>query len=834
MACASACCGLRDGRGCRPVARFARHGHVLISEHGFGDGGHRARSLLQALVLRLATATGPGTVRFALADPVGQGRHLSAFLRLPAQLRVGTGVAARPAEVEALLTTLTDHVVEVTQRRLTNVYDSVEAYNAATTGVLVPYHVLVLAGFPAGVDDQAAALLGSLARNGPRAGLYILATLDPGQEMPRGFDLTALTALSTNLALDSRGDLTWDDPDFGRSAIEPDQMPAASRANPWLDAVGAAASSAARDLSFGRIAVAGPRRWSGVTTDGLDVQIGVDGKGEPQRFVMGVRGVHHGLVGGDVRMGKTNLLHVLISQLALCYPPEELELYLLDFKEVEFDAYLTERLPHARAITSRTDREFGLSMLRRFHDEIDRRARLCREARVTDLPDYRRATGQVLPRALVIMDEFQVLFSEEDRLAREAGRLLADIAKRGAAFGLHLLLATQSPGGPLAAYLRPVYEQMALRIALGCTQPSVSQAILGEGNDAATRLVQAGDAIYNDRRGEGDNPVMRIAMLPTRERLELIAEIRALAGGREYPPPASFDPDAPADFGAHCTVRGLRRNGRVGGSGGPRRGRRVRRAGRRRAATVEAWLGEAIEIKPATTATFERYVRSNLLIVGGEDHGHGLLLATVLSAAVQRSPADACFTVAEFTRPSSPSHGFFDPLRNLPHQVRIADRRTAGEALDELLDDLDARLADSDGAARPERFFLIAGLHRWHELLAEGDYGRPSETSARLVRLADKGPDAGLHVVAWADGYATAERALRRAGLAHFGLRAVLRVLSPAESDSLLGVSAGASLDDDRALYRDTEWPAEQVEKFKPYSVASLYSFARAAFGSPA
>jgi len=805
------------------VARFARHGHVLISERGFADG---ARSLLQALVLRLATAAGPGRVRFALADPIGQGRHLSAFLRLPAQLRVGAGVAARPAEIEALLTMLTDHVVEVTQHRLTNVYDSVEAYNAATTGMLVPYHVLVLAGFPAGVDDQAAELLGRLARNGPRAGLYILATVDPGLPLPRGFDLAALTALSTNLGLDPHGDLTWDDPDFGRSVIEPDQMPAAGRANPWLDAVGAAASSAARDLPFGRIAIGSDRRWAGVTTDGLDVQIGVDGKGEPQRFVMGVRGVHHGLVGGDVRMGKTNLLHVLISQLALQYPPEELELYLLDFKEVEFDAYLTERLPHARAITSRTDREFGLSMLRRFHDEINRRARLCREAKVTDLPDYRRETGQVLPRALVIMDEFQVLFSEEDRLAREAGRLLADIAKRGAAFGLHLLLATQSPGGPLAAYLRPVYEQMALRIALGCTQPSVSQAILGEGNDAATRLVQAGDAIYNDRRGEGDNPVMRIAMLPTRERLSLIEEIRALGGGRDYPPPASFDPDAPADFGAHQPCAAFAATAEAF-TGEPERWPAP-------GATVAAWLGEAIEIKPATTATFERYVRSNLLIVGSEDHGPGLLLATVLSAAVQRSPADACFTIAEFTRPSSPSHDFFAPLHQLPHEVRIADRRTAGAALDDLLDDLEARLADSDGAARPERFFLIAGLHRWHDLLAEGDYGRPSETSARLVRLADKGPDAGIHVVAWADGYATAERALRRAGLAHFGLRAVLRVLSPAESDSLLGVSAAASLDDDRALYRDTEWPAEQAEKFKPYSVASLYSFARAAFGSPA
>jgi hypothetical protein len=626
--------------------------------------------------------------------------------------------------------------------------------------------------------------------------------------MPRGFDLAGLGELGTTLSVDSRGDLGWDDLDFGGAVIEPDRMPEAARANPWLDAVGAAAGSAYRDLPFSRIAGPAAGRWTGDATDGLDVQIGVDSKGEPQHFAMGARGVHHGLVGGDVRMGKTNLLHVLISQLALRYPPEELELYLLDFKEVEFDAYLTERLPHARAITSRTDREFGLSMLRRFHEEIERRARLCREARVTDLPDYRRETGQVLPRALVIMDEFQVLFSEEDRLAREAGRLLADIAKRGAAFGLHLLLATQSPGGPLAAYLRPVYEQMALRIALGCTQPSVSQAILGEGNDAATRLVRAGDAIYNDRRGEGANPVMRIAMLPTRERLALIGDIRALGGGRDYPPPASFDPDAPASFAPGDAVA----------VGQP----------------VQAWLGEAIEIKPATTATFEHYPRSNLLIVGGEEHGHGLLLATLLSAAYQRSPAQVRFTIAEFTRPSSPFHGFFDPVRSLPHEVRIADRRTAAEELDDLAADLEARLEGSGsgpgGAAHPERFFFLAGLHRWHELLAEGDYGRPSEISARLVRLADKGPDAGIHVVAWTDGYATAERALRRAGLGFFGLRAVLRVLSPAESDALLGVSAAASLDDDRALYRDTEWPAEQVEKFKPYSTASLYAFAREGF----
>jgi DNA segregation ATPase FtsK/SpoIIIE, S-DNA-T family len=805
------------GTGIPALVPFAGHGHLLITEFGSAD---RERSLLQALTLRLATATRPGTVRFALADPVGQGRHLSAFLRLPAQLRVGSGIAASPEEIEDLLTALTRHVVDVTQTRLTNVYDSVEAYNAATTGATVPYHVLVLAGFPADINDRAAELLTRLARNGPRVGLYILATLDSRRPIPRGFDLTALTtpaqttpALTTIITANEHGELSWDDPDLTASVIEPDQMPAAARANPWLDAVGAAASSAGRDLPFARIA--GSQRWTGITTDGLDVQIGVDSKGEPQHFSLGARGVHHGLVGGDVRMGKTNLLHVLISQLALRYPPEELELYLLDFKEVEFDAYLTERLPHARAVTSRTDREFGLSMLRRFHEEINRRARLCREARVTDLADYRHETGRALPRALVIMDEFQVLFSQEDRLAREAGQLLADIAKRGAAFGLHLLLATQSPGGQLTAYLRPVYEQMALRIALGCTQPTVSQAILGEGNDAATRLVRAGDAIYNDRRGEGANPVMRIAALPTRERLALIAAIRELAAGREYPPPASFDPDKPADFAANPACAAFTQE-----SSWPAPG-----------PTVAAWLGEAVEIKPPTAATFERYARSNLLIVGGEEHGHGLLLATVLSAAIQRSPATARFSIAEFTRPTSQFHDFFGPARGLPHEVRIVGRDMAGAELEALIAELDARLA-APGTAQQEVFFLIAGMHRWQELVTENDYGRPSDTSVRLARLADKGPDAGIHVVAWADSYATAERALRRAGLSHFGLRAVLRVFSPAESDALLGVAAAASLDDDRALFRDTEWPSEQVEKFKPYSITSLRAVAGPAFAS--
>ncbi len=95
---------LRMGEGLPPtpaVARFAGHGHLLISECGFAEGAHgahRARSLLQALTLRLATATRPGTVRFALADPVGQGRHLSRSCGCPRRFGWAlTGSGSRPA-----------------------------------------------------------------------------------------------------------------------------------------------------------------------------------------------------------------------------------------------------------------------------------------------------------------------------------------------------------------------------------------------------------------------------------------------------------------------------------------------------------------------------------------------------------------------------------------------------------------------------------------------------------------------------------------------------------------------------------------------------------------
>lgn len=181
------------------VARFFGHGHIFVLAQGVASA--KTHSLLQAMTLRLATATNPGTIRFAFADPAGQGRNLSGFLRLPQDLRMGNAVAVSRDDIAALLMALNGHVVAVTQHRLANVYESLIQCNSCTTGLAIPYHILVLADFPTAMTERSADLLLGLARNGPRAGVHIIATIDPDVALPGGFDLAALTSIVRKAAL---------------------------------------------------------------------------------------------------------------------------------------------------------------------------------------------------------------------------------------------------------------------------------------------------------------------------------------------------------------------------------------------------------------------------------------------------------------------------------------------------------------------------------------------------------------------------------------------------------------------------------------------------------
>jgi hypothetical protein len=820
-------------------------GHIFLT----GADPGALRSLLQGLLLRLMVAAPPGSLRLILADPVGLGGNLAAFMRLPAAWR-GDKVFARAEEIERQLDALVVEIEAIIQTRLQNVYPSVVEYNAEKGELAVPYRVLALADFPAGCSERMAERLLHIARNGPRAGVYILASLNAAYPAPRNFNQAELTGLGTvlRLALAAEGDhggsplLTWGD----AYPITPDPLPPAPQVNAWLEAVGRAVPPPP-SLDFRRIAIPEAERWLGSTHAGLRVAIGFDSTGRPHELALGEDAsiVHHGLIGGITQSGKTNLLHVLITQLALRYPPEELALYLVDFKEgVGFQSYLG--LPHARAVALESEREFGLSVLRRLRDEMEARGRLYKGPEVSSLAEYRRQTGARLPRVVLVMDEFQLLFGEDDRLAQEAGRLLEDLVRRGAAFGIHVLLSSQSPA-MAGLYGNRIYNQMALRVALRCRGQD-AQAILGEGNDAVAQLEQPGEAIYNDEMGHKEQNIrIRAALLTPPERRRTLEVIHALAAPlepaaahpelvegrrfdtlsaspepaagrrRAYPPPVTFEGRAPARLAANPELQALL----TWPDSSP--------------ATLRAWLGEPIAIQPPIAAVFERYIRSNLLILGGDEaEATGLLLAALLSlAACSPSPTQgegrggggARFAVADFARPDAPTAGFFGRVAaGLPHPVEIVGPRQAGGMLAQLLARLE-RWARGAEPAGPEVFFLVAGLHRWRELRGADAYVQ-SEAAKQLTRLAEEGPDAGIHLIAWADGFATLERVFKRGGVGHFDLRVALH-LPEKDSNDLLGSNAAAKLAEGRGLFRHEEWELGRLEKFKPYAVPEAEELAQ-------
>lgn len=111
---------------------------------------------------------------------------------------------------------------------------------------------------------------------------------------------------------------------------------------------------------------------------------------------LGKETAQHALVAGKTGSGKSTLLHVLITTLALNYSPDEIELYLIDFKKgVEFKRYATHRLPHARVIAIESEREFGLSVLEGIDAELKLRGDLFRQGGADNLKNYRQKNATI-------------------------------------------------------------------------------------------------------------------------------------------------------------------------------------------------------------------------------------------------------------------------------------------------------------------------------------------------------------------------------------------------------------------------------------------------------
>ncbi len=551
------------------------------------------------------------------------------------------------------------------------------------------------------------------------------------------------------------------------------------------------------------------RFWSTRPDPALRVPVGVRDDGAP--LLVGFReNGPHALLAGMTGSGKSVFLQSLLAALAVTHSPEQLNLFLIDYKGGSAFAQLGQ-LPHTVGVVTdlEGDRSLTVRALISLDAELTRRKELFSAAgNVESLIEYERLPPdgrEPLPSLVVVIDEYAALASDPEN--SEAVDRLKQVAIQGRSLGVHMLLAMQSPQGVVSP---AISKNTNIWICLKVLEPSESETVVGKPDAANIDDGQAGRGYF--RLGGGDQVVgFQTAMVTG-----------GTAGGSAAVVVRPFGDDRPPV----TTVADERGEGRDQ----PLRqlcARLIDEAGRLGVPpqrklwlpTLPAMLSAADlpDDRPASASRLEVRVGladfpeqqaqrtswldvsdvGNALVIGEFGSGKTTTLNHLaLDLAEQRSPADLHLYAIDA------GAGALGGLTRLPHVAAVVgsdDLERLGRLFQRLTTVADQRrerlAAESTGswlrwretASSPQPWIvlLIDDFPVLKENIEGYQYGRLLE---QLTSLLQGGPQVGIHVV-----LATTQRTdLRGAVINLFGGRLVLRQSDPADYDlgGLRGVTA--------------------------------------------
>ena len=760
-----------------------------------------AAAMINEIVLRLLSSHPAGRAIFTLIDPVGLGKDFAGLMHLGdyEETLIHGRIWTQTTQIEERLAELNEHIEKVIQMYLRNEFETLDEYNEQAGTVAEKHRFVVISGFPAGFSETASKRLLSIATSGARCGVYLLMHRDPRQTVDPAL-AEALDKACLRLIPEGDGYRVAGFPAGADQALLA-SPPKGELESALIHKLGKASIDSNRvEVPFSHIAPPAGEWWTSGTADELRVPIGRSGAKKFQWLALGKGTRQHALIAGKTGSGKSTLFHVMVTNLALHCSPDEVEFYLVDFKKgVEFKCYGSKRLPHARVVAIESDREFGLSVLQRVDDELRRRGELFRKHGAQDLAGYRKASGEPLPRTLLLIDEFQEFFTEDDPVAQSASLLLDRIVRQGRAFGIHVILGSQTLGGAYTL-ARATLGQMVVRIALQCNEAD-AYLIMDDDNPAPRLLTRPGEGIYNDNAGAlAANSPFQTVWLSEEERNERLDQLTALAAekGREPASPVVFEGNAPADLQANPELAEL-----------------LHTRPTESPAEARAWLGEPNSIKGPTEVNFARRSGSHLLVVGQSEERVSTLLEIAQFSLAAGHPADAArFVVLDASGASKKLAGL------LPHEVKVVGPAGVAETFSELAAELERRT--NGEAEMPPIFVLIHGLQRFKKLRQEDDFlfsmdDGPSGPNPPkvLADLASEGGAVGIHLLIGVDTWNNVSRWLPRKVMAEFEMR-VLFQMSANDSASLIDSSAASGLGLHRALLYNEALGSE--ETFRPYA----------------
>ncbi|MDO6712723.1 DNA translocase FtsK 4TM domain-containing protein [Aliiglaciecola sp. 2_MG-2023] len=243
----------------------------------------------------------------------------------------------------------------------------------------------------------------------------------------------------------------------------------------------------------------------------LTMVLGADISGKP--VIVDLAKMPHLLVAGTTGSGKSVGVNVMILSLLYKSSPEDVRMIMIDPKMLELSVY--EGIPHLLSEVV-TDMKEAANALRWCVGEMERRYRLMSALGVRNLKGYNAKIKQAiedgqpikdplwrfeesmetvapdlekLPAIVVVVDEFADMMMIVGKKVEE---LIARIAQKARAAGIHLVLATQRPSVDVITGL--IKANIPTRIAFQVSSKIDSRTILDQ--QGAESLLGMGDMLY--------------------------------------------------------------------------------------------------------------------------------------------------------------------------------------------------------------------------------------------------------------------------------------------------------------------------------------------------
>ncbi|WP_141780995.1 FtsK/SpoIIIE domain-containing protein [Nocardioides albertanoniae] len=676
-----------------------------------------------------------------------------------------------PRDLDALIDELTTTVARIGDVLQGVPGDLIE--HRARLGMSVErFHLVTLHDYPHSVAEAQHERLMLLADVAPRHGISFVFQVAPDLELPDWLDLERLRGLGESFDLEDTsagggaGDLVWRRrPDLKLliPQISPDQA----------RQVAGEVAVAAEKISLPVVPFADIQPdagWATSSAEGITFAVGKAGP-KPVEITFGDdrEQKHNALITGAVGQGKSNLLKVIIYSIAARYAADEVELFLLDFKEgvtlypMAPTPGSPEFLPHARVLGIEADQDFGLAVLSHLESEFVRRARLFKPFG-DSISRYRAANPEArMPRIVLIVDEFHLLLDDGgDKVGAQAAKLLEQVVRRGRSYGVHVILASQSISGisTLLGSSQGVFSQFPIRLGLK-NSPQEAVATFSQGNDAAARLRFRGEAVLNKEYGAFEaNQSLMVAAADDDQLARLRDELHARAsradgsdGTGVIAPPNVFDGSAAGSLLEDIpALRALRKETAAGRAPRIPLGRPLTVDQSPVAFTLEASPGRALAIIGAGTTGDD-------FDAAAENAAMGVLQAAGLALALQHAPGTAEFVILDALvgrdRELGDLPGWVETLTGLGHQPVVVPQREIIGWLSAAAKELPQRSAEA-----PPLYLLGFNIDRVGPLdIKEGVAPAPEKAIQGFFRSA---PVAGVHPLLWWSNPATF--------LAHLGL----------------------------------------------------------------